>query len=67
MKKNWAWPKSFQIRDLCSSGHPGEKYVRDVELGSGAGGTIYLARERKNEASKVAIKVIDLKKQAKSK
>jgi len=36
-----------------------------MELGSGAGGTVYLAHERKNESSKVAIKVIDLRKPAK--
>ncbi len=36
-----------------------------MELGSGAGGTVYLAREKKNEKSRVAIKIIDLRKQGK--
>jgi hypothetical protein len=56
---------SFQIRSLCSRGHPGEKYNRDIELGSGAGGTVYLAKEKSNPNSRVAIKIIDVKRQAK--
>ena len=54
-----------QIRNLCRSGHPGEKYIRDVELGSGAGGTVFLARDRRDACNRVAIKIIDMKKQNK--
>jgi hypothetical protein len=55
----------LQIKSLSTPGHPGEKYAKDLELGSGAGGTVYLAKERFKTRSHVAIKIIDLKKQPK--
>ena len=53
-----------QINALCSSCDPLEKYERDIELGSGAAGTVFLANNRKTE-ERVAIKIIDLQKQPK--
>jgi len=53
-----------QLNALCSEGHPLDKYDRDIELGSGAAGTVFLAVDRES-GEKVAIKVIDLQKQPK--
>ena len=53
-----------QLNALCSNGHPLDRYERDIELGSGAAGTVFLARDKKSE-ERVAIKIIDLQKQPK--
>ncbi len=53
-----------QMRALCTSGDPLHKYDRDLELGSGAAGTVFLALD-KATGDRVAIKIIDLQKQPK--
>ncbi len=52
------------LRALCSNGHPEDRYKRDLELGAGAGGTVYLAVDR-TTGHRVAIKMIDISKQPK--
>ena len=53
-----------QLQELCSPGHPNDKYLIETkeELGSGAAGRVYLAVDKSND-QKVAIKMIDLSKQ----
>ncbi len=53
-----------QINLICSGGHPLDRYDRDIELGSGAAGTVFLALDKKTN-ERVAIKIIDLQKQPK--
>ncbi len=53
-----------QMRGLCSNGHPNDKYDTDIELGSGAAGTVYLAYDKETR-QRVAVKMIDLVKQPK--
>ena len=53
-----------EMRRLCSNGHPQEKYETDIELGSGAAGTVYLAYNKETR-QRVAVKMIDLAKQPK--
>ena len=53
-----------QLNALCSGGHPLDRYERDIELGSGAAGTVFLASDKQSE-ERVAIKIIDLQKQPK--
>ena len=53
-----------QMHELCEKGDPLEKYDRDIELGSGAAGTVFLA-VNKTSRERVAIKIIDLQKQPK--
>ena len=53
-----------QIEELCSNGHALDKYARDIELGSGAAGTVFLAYNKETE-ERVAIKIIDMVKQPK--
>lgn len=53
-----------QIRELCCNGHPLDKYERDIELGSGAAGTVFLAYDRKTQ-QRVAVKIIDMVRQPK--
>ena len=53
-----------QLQELCSAGHPNDKYLIETkeELGSGAAGRVYLAVDKSTD-QKVAIKMIDLSKQ----
>ena len=53
-----------QMNALCVQGHPLDRYQRDIELGSGAAGTVFLANDKRN-GDRVAIKIIDLQKQPK--
>jgi hypothetical protein len=53
-----------QMRNLSSNGHPRDKYETDIELGSGAAGTVYLAYNKETR-DRVAVKMIDLVKQPK--
>ena len=49
---------------FCTLGHPDDKYDRDIELGAGAGGTVYLYFHKETK-QRVAIKQIDMTKQPK--
>lgn len=53
-----------QINAICNPGQPLDKYDRDIELGSGAAGTVFLALNKETK-ERVAIKIIDLQKQPK--
>lgn len=53
-----------QLRDLCSFGHPQDKYKFSIELGAGAGGTVNLATDKRT-GQMVAIKKIEMAKQPK--
>ena len=53
-----------RLREICSQDHPKDKYLTDIELGAGAGGTVYLATNKATK-QRVAIKMIDLAKQPK--
>ncbi len=52
------------VLGICSPGHPLDKYDRNIELGSGAAGTVFLAVEKETK-ERVAVKIIDLQKQPK--
>ena len=53
-----------KIKELCQEGRPTDRYKADHEVGAGAGGTVYLARDKQTKAT-VAMKKIDLRKQNK--
>lgn len=53
-----------RLRNLCTDGKPEDKYTMDKELGAGAGGTVFLAFDKKTQ-KEVAIKIIDMSKQPK--
>jgi hypothetical protein len=54
----------LEMKALCTKGNPLDKYERDIELGSGAAGVVFLAVD-KTSKERVAIKIIDLQKQPK--
>jgi len=53
-----------ELKKICIDGHPDDKYDRDIELGAGAGGTVYLYFHKETK-QRVAIKQIDMTKQPK--
>lgn len=53
------------LRKIINKGDPNSKYERIKEIGSGASGTVYIAKLRDNPDIKVAIKAMDLSKQPK--
>ena len=53
-----------EIREVCTIGHPLDKYDTDIELGAGAAGTVFLALNKETK-ERVAIKKIDMQKQQK--
>ncbi|XP_071083467.1 serine/threonine-protein kinase PAK 1-like [Haliotis cracherodii] len=54
-----------ELRKIASAGDPQQKFEIKKKLGSGASGTVCLAREKANEDVVVAIKMMDLNNQPK--
>ncbi|CAL4088672.1 unnamed protein product, partial [Meganyctiphanes norvegica] len=52
------------LEEICTKNNPEDLYIRDKELGAGASGTVFIARE-KSTGKRVAVKDIDLDKQPK--
>lgn len=52
------------LRKTVNPGDPNEKYEKLIEIGSGASGTVYIAKDKQTD-KKVAIKSMDLSKQPK--
>lgn len=53
-----------ELRKICNKGDPRLRYENQVEVGKGASGVVFIADDRANDNTRVAVKTIDLKNQS---
>lgn len=53
-----------ELRKICNKGDPRLRYENQVEVGKGASGVVFIADDRANDDTRVAVKTIDLKNQS---